>query len=113
MTRIKKGLALVLVLMITVTAGVFTAFAAETAQEEEPAGTSDSVITIHVRQDGLSQPYIYVWNSLPTNDAMSQSYPGERMTASDGWHTYTITGFTKVNAIITDAQGNQYSSEKN
>ena len=109
---IRKGIALVLVLMIAVTAGAYTAFAAENARNEEPVGSPESVITIHVRHDELSQPYIYLWNSLPTNDAMSQSYPGERMTPSNGWYTYTITGFTKVNAIITDAQGNQYSSEK-
>ena len=43
---------------------------------------------------------------------MSQSYPGEKMTASGKWFNYTVTGVTKVNALITGADGKQYSKEQ-
>ena len=69
-------------------------------------------ITIHVRHKDLTQPYIYLWNSLPTNSAMSKSYPGEKMTSANGWFNYYVADVTKVNAIVTDSQGNQYSKEQ-
>lgn len=49
----------------------------------------------------------------PTNSAMSKSYPGEKMTKGDKWYNYHVADVTKVNAIVTDANGKQYSSEKN
>ncbi len=42
---------------------------------------------------------------------MSQSYPGERMTSSGEWFNHTVYDVTKVNALITDADGKQYSKE--
>lgn len=114
MTGIKKLCALVLVLMLVVSAGIFTVSGAETSDTNEVAADASETkgITIHVRHKDLTQPYIYLWNSLPTNSAMSKSYPGEKMTSANGWFNYYVPNVTKVNAIVTDAKGNQYSSEK-
>lgn len=114
MTGIKKLCALVLVLMLVVSAGIFTVSGAETSDVNEVAAdTAETTgITIHVRHKDLTQPYIYLWNSLPTNSAMSKSYPGEKMTSANGWFNYYVADVTKVNAIVTDAKGNQYSKEQ-
>ncbi|MCD8026482.1 MAG: starch-binding protein [Clostridiales bacterium] len=112
MTRIKKICALVLVLMLVVTVGAFSVSAAETSDNEVAADSTDTGITVYVRDDDAAQPYIYLWNSLPTNEAMSDSYPGEKLSQSGEWFTLTIPNVTKVNAIVTDADGNQYSNEK-
>lgn len=114
MTGIKKLCALVLVLMLVVSAGIFTVSGAETSDTNEVAADASEAkgITIHVRHKDLTQPYIYLWNSLPTNSAMSKSYPGEKMTNANGWFNYYVPNVTKVNAIVTDAKGNQYSKEQ-
>ena len=114
MTKIKKLCALVLVVMIVITAGVFTVGAAETTDSNEVAADSTATgITIRVRDDEVAQPYLYLWNSLPTNDAMSDSYPGEKLVSKDGnWFIYTVPNVTKVNVILTDAEGNQHSKEQ-
>lgn len=113
MNNFKKICALVLSLMIIVTAGIVSVSAVQSDDNSEVA--ADNVangITIHVREDDTSQPYVYLWNSLPTNSAMSKSYPGEKMTKSGEWFDYVVKdGITKVNAIVTDADGNQYSGE--
>ncbi len=113
MSSIKKLCTLVLILMIVITTGVFTAGAVETSDNiESAADPADTGITIYVRDDSVSQPYIYLWNALPKNDAMSKSYPGEKMTSANGWFYYNVPGVTKINAIVTDAKGNQYSKEQ-
>ena len=114
MTKIKKLCALVLVVMIVITAGIFTVGAAETSDTNEVAADSTATgITIRVRDDEVSQPYLYFWNSLPTNEAMSDSYPGEKLVSKDGnWFIYTVPNVTKVNVILTDAEGNQHSKEQ-
>ena len=111
MTRMKKAVAVILALIMILATGAVVASAAVVSDEEAVSDTPIS-ITIHVRQEGLTQPYIYLWNSLPTNSAMSQSYPGEKMTASGDWFTYTVTNVTKVNVLITGADGKQYSKEQ-
>ncbi len=113
MTRIKKVCALVLALLVITSAGLFTAFSAESDNSGEVAAQDQATtITIHARQDDVAQLYVYLWNGLPTNDAMSDSYPGEKMTNADGWFTYNVENVTKINAMITDADGNQYSKEQ-
>lgn len=113
MTRIKKLCALILVLMLVMTAGVLSTNAAEATDKNVSAeSTTATGVTVHCRSSKVAQPYIYLWNSLPTNDAMSKSYPGEKMTQGDGWYNYVINNVTKVNALITDADGKQYSSEQ-
>ena len=111
MSGIRKALALILALAVIATVGIFAASAADVS-EEDPVSDTPVTITVHARQEGLAQPYIYLWNSLPTNSAMSQSYPGERMTSSNGWFVYSIQNVTKVNALITGADGKQYSKEQ-
>ena len=112
MTKIKKFCAFVLVLMLVVSAGIMTVNAAEQTAEEVAASADESGITIHYQNEDLAQPYVYLWNSLPTNSAMSDSYPGEKMTTTgNGWYDYTCKDITKVNMIFTDAEGKQYSKE--
>ena len=110
MTGIRRILTLVLVLLIVTATGIIAVNALETSEKSE-VSASETEIVVFVRQDGLTQPYIYLWNSLPTNSAMSKSYPGEKMTKSGKWFRYSIKGVTKVNALVTDADGKQYSRE--
>ena len=113
MTGIKKLCALVLAVMMVVTVGVISVNAAQSSDSDAVAAdTTNTGITIHVRMKDGTQPYVYLWNSLPTNSAMSKSYPGEKMTKGDKWYNYHVADVTKVNAIITDADGKQYSTEK-
>ena len=115
MTGIKKICALVLALMIVVTAGIVSVSAAQESSDTSVAAEqteTETGITIHVRDDEVAQPYIYLWNSLPTNSAMSESYPGEKLTKSGDWFNYQINDVTKVNVIVTDANGNQHSKEQ-
>lgn len=111
MTKIKKWCALVLSVMLVAAMGIVSANAADESIEEVGA-SAEKGITIHYQNSELAQPYVYLWNSLPTNSAMSDSYPGEKMTASsNGWFTYVINDVTAVNMIFTDKDGNQYSRE--
>lgn len=113
MKNFKKICALVLTLMIIVTAGIISVSAAQTDDNSEAAvSASAGKITIHVRDNDTAQPYVYLWNSLPTNSAMSKSYPGEKMTKAGEWFDYVVNDVTKVNALVTDAEGNQYSGEQ-
>lgn len=114
MTKIKKWCALVLSVMLVITAGIVSVNAADAdaTTEEVGAASAETGITIHYQNSELAQPYVYLWNSLPTNSAMSDSYPGEKMTASsNGWFTYVINDVTAVNMIFTDKNGKQYSPE--
>lgn len=111
MTKMKKLCAVVLVLMLILSAGIITTSAAS-ADGAAEVSADPTAIVVHARQDGLGQPYIYLWNSLPTNSAMSKQYPGEKMSAAGEWFNYTISDVTKVNALITDADGKQYSKEQ-
>ena len=111
MTKIKKWCALVLSVMLVAAMGIVSVNAADESIEEVGAA-AETGITIHYQNSELAQPYVYLWNSLPTNSAMSDSYPGEKMTASaGGWFTYVINDVTAVNMIFTDKNGNQYSPE--
>ena len=94
MTGIKKICALVLALMIVVTAGIVSVSAAQESSDTSVAAEqteTETGITIHVRDDEVAQPYIYLWNSLPTNSAMSESYPGEKLTKSGDWFIIRLT----------------------
>ena len=67
MTRIKKLCALVLAVMMVVTAGVISVNAAQSSDSDAvSADTTETGITIHVRMSDGTQPYVYLWNSLPT-----------------------------------------------
>lgn len=114
MFKMKKLIAVLLIFAMIIAIGAVAA-TAEAVPEDAEVGAGSSTpsdIVIHVRQDGLSQPYLYLWNSLPTNSAMSKSYPGEKMVASGKWFYYVVKSITKVNVIVTDADGKQYSKEQ-
>ena len=72
MTQMKKICAVLLALIIAVSVGAFTTTAAVTSEDSGVTSANEQII-VHARQAGLTQPYIYLWNSLPTNSAMSQS----------------------------------------
>ena len=114
MSGIKKALAVILALMMLTAVGVVAASAAAVSDDEDVGAGNNTPtdIVIHVRQDWLAQPRLYLWNSLPTNSAMSKYYPGDAMTASGKWFTYTVKSVTKVNVIVTDVNGKQYSREQ-
>ena len=111
MSGIKKALALVLALIMMIAIGAVSASAVDISKDDSVAADEPLNITLHVMQDGLAQPYVYLWNSLPTNSAMSQAYPGEKMNLTGEWFTYTVRDVTKVNVLINDADGKQYCRE--
>lgn len=110
MNKYKKLFALILSLIITVSAGAVSVNAA-VSDKAESADSSDT-ITVHFKCKD-TEPYIYYWNSLPKN--IETDYPGEKMTkdSSQGedWYSYTFKDLTKVNMIFTDKDGNQLSRE--
>ncbi len=66
MTRIKKLCALVLAVMMVVTAGVISVNAAQSSDSDAvSADTTETGITIHVRMSDGTQPYVYLWNCAP------------------------------------------------
>ena len=112
MSRIKKLGAIILASLIVMSAGAMTVGAAGTNDSTAVAAEAETGITIHIRDDEVAQPYVYLWNSLPTNEAMSKSYPGEKLVKTNGWYNYNIKNVSKVNAIVTDVNGNQHSKEQ-
>ena len=98
MFRLKKAIAVLLALVMVVAVSAVAA-SAEAVPDDAKVGSESSTptnIVIHVRQEGLAQPYLYLWNSLPTNSAMSKSYPGEKMVSSGKWFNYVVKSITKV-----------------
>ena len=110
MTGTKKAIAVLLALLVALSIGIVSANAAQTSKQSEVC-SADTAIIVHVRHKETEQPYLYLWNSLPTNGAMSKKYPGEKLTPSGAWFNLTLHGYTKVNALVTDAAGKQYSRE--
>ncbi len=100
MNTVKRIIALVLSIMLVVSVGVISAYAANT----DTADTSAAGIKVHFESKS-KVPYIYYWNALP-ND-ISTSYPGEKMTKESSmnggsWYTYNFPSSTKVNMLFTD-----------
>lgn len=112
MQKFKKITVLLLVLMLVITSCVFTANAATLNNGESAQTGATAPIIVHYKSESV-QPYVYYWNSLPTN--ITVEYPGKIMTKDttqgDNWYTYTFSDVTKVNMLFTDAQGNQLSKE--
>ena len=76
------------------------------AENGELADSAASSIVIHVKSSG-AVPYIYYWNTLPTNREIA--YPGAKMTKDSSqygsdWYTYSFSGLTKVNFLITNGK---------
>ncbi len=111
MTKFKKICALLLVCMLVITTGMLTVNAQDTETNKSEASTQ---LIIHYKGDGTTAPYIYYWNSLPTN--ISVAYPGVAMQKDtsqygDNWYTYKFDDITKINMLFTDKAGNQLSGE--
>ena len=111
MTKFKKICALLLVCILVISTGMLTVNAQNTDTNESEA---DSQLIIHYKGDGKTDPYIYYWNSLPTN--ISVAYPGVAMSKDttqlgDNWYTYKFDDITKINMVFTDKAGNQLSGE--
>lgn len=111
MTKFKKICALLLVCILVISTGMLTVNAQNTDTNESEA---DSQLIIHYKGDGTTDPYIYYWNSLPTN--ISVAYPGVAMSKDttqlgDNWYTYKFDDITKINMVFTDKAGNQLSGE--
>ena len=64
MSGIKKALALVLALIMMIAIGAVSASAVDISKDDSVAADEPLNITLHVMQDGLAQPYVYLWNSL-------------------------------------------------
>ena len=97
MTKVKKLIALMLVVCIAATVGIVSVSAA-TVDEDESVQADYNGIKVHVySEDGA--PNIYYWNSLPQN--ISTDYPGPKMTAEgDNSYGYTFSNVTKINMMF-------------
>lgn len=102
----KKAFRLLSVLLcaaLIISVAVVTSITAS-AESEDIADTAAGGVIIHVKSAD-SVPYIYYWNTLPTNQ--ETAYPGVKMTKDNSqqgsnWYTYTFSGLTKVNFLITN-----------
>ena len=84
MKKLSRILALIMCLAMLFSVAVISANAvdeelADTAADVEVADTSVDGVIVHVYATDYT-PYIYYWNTLPSN--MTCTYPGVRMTAS-------------------------------
>ena len=100
MNTVKRILALVLSILLVVSVGVISAYAAQS----DLAETSADGITIYYESTD-KVPYVYYWNALP-ND-LETAYPGVKMTKAPdvkggNWYTYSFPATSKVNVLITD-----------
>ena len=69
------------------------------------AATNDKIIIHYCTKDSnnqFTQPYIYYWNSLPSN--IEVEWPGKQMTSKDedGCYVIEFSGKTKINFVFTD-----------
>ncbi len=97
MTKVKKLIALMLVVCIAATVGIVSVSAA-TVDDNEAVQADYNGIKVHVySEDGA--PNIYYWNSLPQN--ISTNYPGPKMTSEGNQsYTYTFNNVTKINMMF-------------
>ena len=97
MTKVKKLIALMLVVCIAATVGIVSVSAA-TVDDAESVQAKYDGIKVHVySEDGA--PNIYYWNSLPQN--IATDYPGPKMTAEgNNSYGYTFDNVTKINMMF-------------
>ncbi len=111
MTKYKRFVALLLVIVLAVSIGAISVGAA-TSDNASVSADEKVGITVHFKSTDV-EPYIYYWNSLPQN--VETTYPGVKMTKDatqgEGWYTYTFDKLTKVNMIFTDKDGKQLTAE--
>lgn len=71
-----------------------------------PSPTAGSGIIVHYK--GWSNPNIYAWIENGEVTKLRGNWPGTPMTAeTNGWYGDTMTGYTSINLIFNDGQGNQ------
>lgn len=97
MTKVKKLIALMLVVCIAATVGIVSVSAA-TVDDAESVQAKYDGIKVHVySEDGA--PNIYYWNSLPQN--IATDYPGPKMTSEgNNSYGYTFDNVTKINMMF-------------
>ena len=97
MTKMKKIIALLLVICLTVAIGAVSVSAA-TVDEDTAVQANYNGVKVHVYSES-GAPNIYYWNSLPQN--LETDYPGPKMTAEgNNYYTYTFDNVTKINMMF-------------
>ena len=97
MTKMKKIIALLLVICLTVAIGAVSVSAA-TVDENAAVAADYNGVKVHVYSES-GAPNIYYWNSLPTN--IETTYPGPVMAAEgNNYYTYTFNNVTKINMMF-------------
>ena len=97
MTKMKKLIALLLVVCLTVAIGIVSVSAA-TVDDTAAVEADYSGIKVHYYSES-GTPNIYYWNSLPQN--IETTYPGPKMTAEgNNYYTYTFSNVTKINMMF-------------
>ena len=103
MKLLNKTLAVLLTVLLIITAGAVGVSAANSDKEEALAEATG--ITLHYKAKGTSVPTIYYWNSLPVN-IDSPAYPGTQMqedkNTGDGWYKYSFADITKINMLFIE-----------
>lgn len=104
MKVLNKTIAVILAVMLVITAGIVCVSAASINEEKAQAETA-SGITVHYKAKGTGTPTVYYWNSLPQN-ITEPTYPGKSMTADaeqgENWFTYTFDNVTKINMLFIE-----------
>ncbi|MEE1060342.1 MAG: alpha-amylase family glycosyl hydrolase [Ruminococcus sp.] len=107
MTKMKKIIALLLVICLTVAIGAVSVSAA-TVDENAAVQADYNGVKVHVYSES-GAPNIYYWNSLPQN--IETTYPGPVMAAEgDNYYTYTFNNVTKINMMFV-TNGTQSKEE--
>ena len=103
MKLLNKTLAVLLTVLLIISAGAVGVSAANSDKEEALAEATG--ITLHYKAKGTSVPTIYYWNSLPVN-IDSPAYPGTKMQedkdTGDGWYKYSFADITKINMLFIE-----------
>lgn len=102
MKKFKKTISLLLVMAVLCSMAVFS-FSVNAAETDEAEVNADTGITIHYYTESKTVPYIYYWNSLPTNITMTD-YPGKQMERESeaNWYKISFNNVTKINFLFVD-----------
>ena len=101
MKKVSRLTAVLLCIAMLVSVAAISA----SAEAGDPAAVGAAAgVTIHCYNES-TVPYIYYWNTLPSNNEVA--YPGTKMTksaslAGGNWYTFTLNGVTKMNFLINN-----------
>ena len=102
MKKMHRLIAVLLCVAVLLSVTAISAVSAA-AEDEDLADTGAGSITIHAKSTS-AVPYIYYWNTLPSNKEVA--YPGAKMTLDNsqgsGWYTFKLNDVTKMNFLITN-----------